>query len=143
MMSIHIKLLAVAACAAALSGCVSAGSGYQVENATGRPIPHHALADEVYLDGTGVTARNLAQPQARVVERRYAEPLPAGAPTRAVARSRPTAIERADNVSSSSTTGSRSSVQADASKPFSDQWWEKERREDERLKRVMDICRGC
>lgn len=142
MISIHIKFLAVAACTAALSGCVSAGSGYQVENATGRPIPHHALADEVYLDGTGVTARRLAQPQPGV-ERRYAEPLPAGAPTRAIVRSRPTAIERADSVSSSSTTGSRTSVQADASKPFSDQWWEKERREDERLKRIMDICRGC
>jgi tartrate dehydratase beta subunit/fumarate hydratase class I family protein len=137
--------LAVAACTAALAGCVSAGSDYQVENATGRPIPHHALADEVYLDGTGVTARNLAQPQSRVVERRYAEPLPAGAPTRAVVRSRPTAIERADNVSSTSTTGSRTSGRADASasKPFSDQWWENERRQDERLKRMMDICRGC
>lgn len=143
MISIHIRFLAVVASAAALSGCASAGSGYQVENATGRPIPHHALADEVYLDGTGVTARRLAQPQPGVVERRHAEPLPAGAPTRAVVRSRPTAIERADSVSSSSTTGSRTSVQADASKPFSDQWWEKERREDERLRRMMDICRGC
>jgi hypothetical protein len=141
MISIHIKLLAVAACAAALSGCVSAGSGYQVENATGRPIPHHALADEVYLDGTGVTARRLAQQPSGYVERRFAEPAPAGAPTRAIARSRPTAIERADAVSS--TTGSRTAVQADASKPFSDQWWEKERREDARLKRMMDICRGC
>jgi hypothetical protein len=141
MISIHIKLLAVAACAAALSGCVSAGSSYQVENATGRPLPQHALADDVFLDGTGVTARRLAQPSPNVVERHYAEPLPPGAPTRAVARSRPTAIERPDSVSS--TTGSRTSVNADASKPFSDQWWEKERREDERLKRVMIICRGC
>jgi hypothetical protein len=141
MKSIHIKLLVIGACAAALSGCVSAGSGYQVENAAGRPLPQHAMADEVFLDGTGVTARNLPQPSRTVVERRYAEPLPPGAPTRAVARSRPTAIEPADNLSS--TTGARTSVQADASKPFSEQWWEKERREDARLKRVMDICRGC
>lgn len=144
MISIHIKVIAIAVCAAALTGCVSAGSSYQVENATGRPIPHHALADEVYLDGTGVTARRLPQSAPEgAVERRHAEPLPPGAPTRAVARSRPTAIERADNVSSSSTTGSRTSVQADATKPFSEQWWENERREDARLKRMMDICRGC
>jgi hypothetical protein len=142
MMSIHMKVLAAAALALTLAGCVSSGSGYQVENATGQPIPHHALADEVFLDGTGPTARRLAQtPRGNVVERRYAEPPAPGAPTRAVVRTRPTAIERADNVSS--TTGSRHSVQNEADKPFSDQWWEKERREDARLKRVMDICRGC
>ncbi len=142
MMSFHMKVLAAIASAAALSGCVSSGSSYQVENATGQPIPHHALADEVFLDGTGPTARRLAQtPRGNVVERRYAEPLPAGAPTRAVVRTRPTAIERVDSVSS--TTGSRSSVQNEANKPFSEQWWEKERAADARLKRVMDICRGC
>lgn len=142
MMSIHMKVLAAVASAVTLSGCVSSGSSYQVENATGQAIPHHALADEVYLDGTGPTARRLAQtPRGSVVERRYAEPVPPGSPTRAVVRTRPTAIERADNVSS--TTGARHSVQNEADKPFSDQWWEKERREDARLKRVMDICRGC
>jgi hypothetical protein len=141
MISIHMKLLAAAACAAALSGCVSSGGGYQVENATGQPIPHHALADEVFLDGTGRTARRLAHTPPNVVERRYAEPAAPGAPTRAIVRTRPTAIERPDAVSS--TTGARNSVQNDTNKPFSDQWWEKERREDARLKRVMDICRGC
>jgi hypothetical protein len=141
MISIHMKLLAVAACAATLSGCVSSGGSYQVENATGQPIPHHALADEVFLDGTGRTARRLAHTPSNVVERRYAEPAAPGAPTRAIARTRPTAIERPDAVSS--TTGARNSVQNDTNKPFSDQWWEKERREDARLKRVMDICRGC
>jgi hypothetical protein len=136
------RFLAAAAMAATLGGCVSSGGGYPVENATGQPIPHHALADEVFLDGTGPTARRLARtPSPAVVERRYAEPLPPGAPTRAVARSRPTAIERPEAVSS--TTVSRNSVPGDANKPFSDQWWEKERSEDARLKRVMDICRGC
>jgi hypothetical protein len=142
MMSIHVRLLAVAALAVTLSGCASGGGDYQVENATGQPIPHHALADEVFLDGTGPSARRLAQtPRGGAVERRYAEPAAAGAPTRAIVRTRPTAIERVDNVSS--TTGARHSVQNEANKPFSDQWWEKERREDARLKRVMDICRGC
>jgi hypothetical protein len=142
MMSNHMKVLAAMALAVTLSGCVSSGSGYQVENATGQPIPHHALADEIFLDGTGPTARRVAQtPRGNVVERRYAEPVAPGTPTRAVARTRPTAIERVDSVSS--TTGSRTSVQNEADKPFSDQWWEKERREDARLKRVMDICRGC
>lgn len=142
MISIHIKVLAVAACAAALSGCASTGSSYQVENATGQPIPHHALADEVFLDGTGRTARRLAHtPSSDVVERRYAEPAAPGAPTRAIARTRPTAIERPEDVSS--TTGARNSARNEANKAFSDQWWENERREDARLKRVMDICRGC
>lgn len=142
MIAFHAKFLAVAALAAALGGCVTGSGNYHVENATGQPIPHHALADEVFLDGTGRTARRLAHaPSGPVVERRYAEPAPAGAPTRAVARSRPTAIERPDAVSS--TTGARNSVPGDANKPFSDQWWENERREDARLKRVMDICRGC
>ena len=43
----------------------------------------------------------------------------------------------------SSTTGTRSSVQNDANKPFSEQWLENERRENERLKSRMNICRGC
>ncbi len=142
MSSIQIKLLAAAALAVTLSGCVSSGDAYQVENATGQAIPHHALADEVYLDGTGSTARRLPQnSRTNVVERRDAEPIAPGAPTRAIVRTRPTAIERADNISS--TTGARHSVQNDANKPFSDQWWEKERAEDARLKRVMNICRGC
>ncbi len=142
MIAIRTKLLCAAGFAVALSGCVSTGGDYQVENATGQRFPHHALADEVFLDGTGVTSRRLAQtPRGNVVERHYAEPLPAGAPTRAVVRTRPTAIERADNVSS--TTGSRNSVESGPDKPFSDQWWEKERSEDARLKRVMNICRGC
>ncbi|HWV54577.1 hypothetical protein [Pseudorhodoplanes sp.] len=144
MNAIHTKLLAAAACAVALSGCAGTGeSAYQVENATGRALPRHAVADEVYLDGTGPSARRLAQsPSSSVVERRYAEPVDPSAPTRAIARTRPTAIERADNLSSI-TTGSRNSVQNDANKPFSEQWWDKEKREDARLKRVMDICRGC
>jgi hypothetical protein len=141
MTTIHVKFLAAAALAAALGGCVSTGGSYQVENATGQPIPQHALADEVYLDGTGPTARRMAQPSPHVVERRHAEPMPAGAPARAVARSRPTAIERPDSVSS--TTGARNSTQNDANKPFSETWWENERRQDARIKSMMNICRGC
>ena len=79
MITIHVKFLTAAALAAALGGCVSTGSSYHVENATGQPIPHHALADDVFLDGTGPTARRLANaPSTSVVERRYAEPLPPG-----------------------------------------------------------------
>ncbi len=142
MISIHMKVLAAVAFAAALSGCAGSGGSYHVENATGAPIPHHVLADEVFLDGTGPTARRLAhEPAAPVVERSSVEPIPAGAPTRAVARSRPTAIERVDPVAA--TTGSRHSTQNDPNQPFSDEWWEKERQADTRLKRLMNICRGC
>lgn len=148
----RLRYLALAVCAAALSGCVSTGGSYHVENATGQPIPQHALADDVFLDGTGPTARRMARMPA-VVERHYAEPLPPGAPTRAIARTRPTAIERADSVSStagvaasanaSATTGSRSAIQSDPNKPFSEQWWQREKQEEARLKSIMNICRGC
>lgn len=142
MAAIHVKFVAAAALAATLGGCVTAGP-YQVQNATGQPIPHHALADEVFLDGTGPSSRRLASaPRYPATERRYAAPAPAGAPTRAVVRTRPTAIERADSVSSS-TTGTRNSVRDEPDKPFSEKWWENERREDARLKARMNICRGC
>ena len=127
--------------AAPLGGCMTGGP-YQVENATGRPIPQHALADEVFLDGTGPSARRLAHaPRNSTAERVYAAPAAAGGPTRAVVRTRPTAIEQADVVSS--TTGTRNSVRDEADKPFSEKWWENERREDARLKARMNICRGC
>ena len=86
-------------------------------------------------------ARRLAATPHTSAERLYAEPIPAGAPTRAIVRSRPTAIERADSMSS--TTGTRNPAQNDANKPFSEQWWENERREDARIKSKMNICRGC
>jgi hypothetical protein len=140
MVTIHVKFLAAAAFAVTLGGCVT-GSSHHVENATGQPIPQNALADEVYLDGTGPSARRLAATPHTSAERLYAEPIPAGAPSRAIVRSRPTAIERADSISS--TTGTRNPAQNDANKPFSEQWWENERREDARIKSKMNICRGC
>ncbi len=147
MNTFHTKLLAVSAVALALSGCGSTGGGgnYQVENATGQPLPHHVLADEVFLDGTGPTARRLAQMpsgSSTVVERRDAEPVPAGAPTRAIVRTRPTALEPH---AASSTTGSRhsSSASGQPQRAYSEEWWAKQRQEDARLNRVVNICRGC
>ncbi len=106
--------------------------------APGHPVSDTALADEVYLDGTGPTARRhgAAQPAERV----SVVPQPGG-PTRPVVRSRPLAIERADAISS--TTGARTSGTSEADKPFSESWWAKERAEDARLKARMNICRGC
>jgi hypothetical protein len=145
MVTIRIKLLAAATLAVALSGCGSVGTHY-VENATGQPIPSHALADEVFLDGTGPTARRLARMQSPVIaERRYAEP-ESSVPTRAITRSRPTAIERADNVFNTTgsvpgTTGSRNAAaQSDTAKSFNE-WLEEERRQDIRLRSIMNICR--
>ncbi|MET0866899.1 MAG: hypothetical protein ABWY35_02280, partial [Pseudorhodoplanes sp.] len=80
---------------------------------------------------------------------RYQAEAPApGAPSRAIAQSRPLAIEReARSDAVSGTTGARgqgqNQAQNDPNKPFSEAWWERERAEDARLKAKMNICRGC
>ncbi len=90
--------LAVATLAAALGGCAGGANQYvQDSPAAGspilaRPLPHQALADEVYLDGTGVSARRMAgAPDTNVETVRVTPPSPDG-PQHAVVRSRPTAI---------------------------------------------------
>ncbi len=135
-----IALISVAM-GAALSGCAG-GANYHVQNAPGSPLPRHALADEVYLDGTGPSARRSAGLRESGAETLYAAPPPANAPSHAVVRTRPTAIPRADDISAS-TTGSRNTAQGGATKPFSDEWWEKEKADDARLRARMNICRGC
>jgi hypothetical protein len=93
------------------------------------------------LDGTGPSSRRAGSTV------RYQADAPApGAPSRAIAQSRPLAIERearADVITG--TTGARGQAQGqnDPNKPFSDAWWERERAEDARLKAKMNICRGC
>jgi len=117
------------------------GSYYAEQPGPNHPFSNAALSDEVFVDGTGKTSRRdvVAGPtryQAAAVE--------PGAPTRAVARSRPLAIERSDAVSGSTTGAARGQqAQNDPSKPFSDAWWEAEKLEDARLKAKMNICRGC
>jgi hypothetical protein len=58
-------------------------------------------------------------------------------PSRAAAPRRSARTTRVDAVGS---TGMGSS---EPPKVFSDEWWAKENRENERLKRQMTICRGC
>jgi|GEM_PF-2209445 len=142
--------LVAATVGTALGGCAG-GANYHVQDipATtqpyrGSPAPRQALADEVYLDGTGPSARRLAGEPDQSVETLRVTP-PADGPAHAVVRSRPTAIPRNDDISARTTTGSRTSTAAsgEANKPFTKEWWEKERREDARLRDRMNICRGC
>ena len=146
----HVKFtgvaLAVAAIAAALGGCAGGASQYVQDSPAAQPypgLPRQALADEVYLDGTGVSARRMAGAPDTSVETLQVTPPPADGPQHAVVRSRPTAIPRNDDISAS-TTGSRASAApGDANKPFTAEWMAREKAEDERLRNRMTICRGC
>jgi len=134
------KLIAAAFLATSLGGCVGGGNYYASQPGPNHPFANSALSDEVFVDGTGKTSRRGVAAAPTRYEAVAAEP---GAPTRAVARSRPLAIEReARSDAVSGTTGARGSTN-NASKPFSDAWWEAEKLEDARLKAKMNICRGC
>jgi hypothetical protein len=134
------KLIAAALLATSLGGCAGGGNYYAEQPGPNHPFANSALSDEVFVDGTGQTSRRAVAESPTRYQATGAEP---GAPTRAVARSRPLAIEReARSDAVSGTTGARgSSLNTD--KPFSEAWWEREKLEDARLKARMDICRGC
>ena len=148
-------VLAIAAMAAALGGCAGGANQYVQDSPatkpySGGPLPRQALADEVYLDGTGVSARRMAGAPDTSVETVWVTPPPADGPQHAVVRGRPTAIPRADDISASTTgsisagtTGSRTSTTTDANKPYTAEWLAKEKAADDRLRSRMSICRGC
>lgn len=149
------KWLAAAGLAASLAsglgGCAGGATHYYADQqpSPGHPFSNNALADAVYLDGTGPSARQVEASE------RYQAPA-AAAPARAVARSRPLAIEReARSDAMSGTTGMRSPAQGqaqaqaqakaqdDPNKPYTEAWWQRERAAEARLKASMSICRGC
>lgn len=134
------KLIGAALLAACLGGCMGGGNYYAAQPGPNHPFANSALSDEVFLDGTGQTTRRAGSAGPTRYEATAIEP---GAPTRAVARSRPLAIERETRSDAvSGTTGARGAT-LNADKPFSEAWWEREKFEDARLKAKMDICRGC
>ena len=140
-------VLAIAAIATALGGCAGGANQYVQDSPAAQPssrgpLPRQALADEVYLDGTGVSARRMAGAPDTSVETVRVTPPPADGPQHAVVRGRPTAIPRADDISAS-TTGSRASTTTDANKPYTAEWLAKEKAADDRLRSRMSICRGC
>lgn len=114
----------ILALAAALAGCSSSStlSRYTYDS----PEAAREAAD-IYLDGTRAAAEAAEQAETR----RQAARTP-----------RLSAQTRADDLSAR-TTGSRSGVQNEPLKPYSEEWWEREKREDARLKQRMNICRGC
>jgi hypothetical protein len=129
MMSHRILAVLTVAAGMALAGCSSSStlSRYTYDS------PQAAeQAAGTYLDGTGPAAEAAEQAETRRQARRPAPATAPGAPRAA----------RAEDLSAR-TTGSRTQAQTEALKPYSDEWWEKERREDARLKQKMNICRGC
>jgi hypothetical protein len=118
------------AAATALAGCSSSGAISRYTHDS----PQAAQQAGIYLDGTGPTAEAAERAEARREAARQAQE------TRAAARPAPQA--RAEDISAR-TTGSRPQTQAEPLKPYSEEWWEKEKREDARLKQKMNICRGC
>jgi hypothetical protein len=120
-----LTMLAVAAGGAALSGCSSSGTLARYTHDS----PEAARQAGIYLDGTG--------PSAESAERAQNRPQPAQPVKRAQARP----VQPPQDVSAR-TTGSRP-AQSEPLKPYSDEWWERENREDARLRQKMNICRGC
>ena len=128
------KIVVAAMFAMSLGGCAGGGNYLASQPGPNHPFANSALADEVFVDGTGPSSRQAG----RTVRYRADAPPPA----LAAARSQPVATgaeARSDAVSG--TTGSRG--QSDPNKPFSEACWERERAEDARLKAKMNICRGC
>jgi hypothetical protein len=120
-----LTMLAVAAGGAALGGCSSSGTLARYTHDS----PEAARQAGIYLDGTGPSAESAVRAQNR--------PQPAQPVKRAQARP----VQPAQDVSAR-TTGSRP-AQSEPLKPYSDEWWERENREDARLRQKMNICRGC
>ncbi len=134
-------VLVTLATGAALAGCSSSGTlsrythdspeaarqaaGTAQQAGTYQADPHQ---DGTYLDGTGPTAGAAEREELRR-QARGAAPVAAQA-------------VRSDSLSSR-TTGSRPQGAAERLKPYSEEWWDKEKREDARLKQKMNICRGC
>jgi hypothetical protein len=139
-MNTRWKLIAAALLATSLGGCAGGGNYFADQPGSNHPFSNSALSDDVFVDGTGQTSRRAVVESPTRYQAAGAEP---GAPTRAVVRSRPLAIERdARSDAVSGTTGARGST-LNTDKPFSEAWWEREKLEDARLKAKMDICRGC
>jgi hypothetical protein len=120
------RLLPVLALAAgiALAGCSSSSTLSRYTHDT----PEAASRANIYADGTGPGAEALERAETRRQASRAPRP---AAPT-----------ARAEDLSAR-TVGSRTQAQGEALKPYSEEWWDKENREDARLRQRMNICRGC
>jgi len=114
-----------------MAGCSSSGTLSRYTHDS----PEAAQQAGIYLDGTGPTAEAAERAEAR---RQGTGAVQAARPTPRPARQ----AARAEDLSAR-TTGSRTQTQAEPLKPYSDEWWERENREDARLKAKMNICRGC
>lgn len=124
-MSHRILAILTLAAATGLAGCSSSSTLSRYTYDTPQAAEQAA---GTYLDGTGPAAEAAEEAETRRQARRAAPAAPRAA--------------RAEDLSAR-TTGSRAQPAAEPLKPYSDEWWEKEKREDARLKQKMNICRGC
>lgn len=124
------KCLAVVAVSAglALAGCSSSSSLSRYTYDTPQAAEQAA---GTYLDGTGPSAEAAERAETRRQTSREARrpPVPQA--------------ERAEDLSARTTGTRAAAAPREPLKPYSDEWWEKENREDARLKQKMNICRGC
>lgn len=118
-----LPVLALAA-GAALAGCSSSSTLSRYTHDT----PEAAGRANIYADGT--------EPGAAALERAETRRQASRTPRPAVQAA------RAEDLSAR-TVGNRAQTQGEALKPYTEEWWDKENREDSRLRQRMNICRGC
>jgi hypothetical protein len=128
MMSHRFFVLLALAAATAVAGCSSSGAISRYTYDSPEAANQAGNQAGMYLDGTGPAAEAAERAETRRQAPRQA--------------ARPVPRTRAEDISAR-TTGSRTQASPEPLKPYSDEWWEKENREEARLKQKMNICRGC
>ena len=121
---------------AILGGCAGIPAQYDAGAAPKAygPLPHQALADEIYLDGTGPSIGPSARRPARQA-RNF---------TRSTVESAEIApIPRADVLSSAAATAPRPVARSEDDTADITDWREREKAADARLRDKLRICRGC
>ncbi|MPZ39352.1 MAG: hypothetical protein GEU95_15105 [Rhizobiales bacterium] len=119
----HIAITAIVCCGLGMAGCAAQ------YDAPAIPISHASNA-------THSTVAQEWRPRARRAAR-----------VRKTAQMHKARAEHANRELQADSTGTIGSAPASNLKPYSPEWWAQERareaREDERLRRVMQICRAC
>jgi hypothetical protein len=120
-----LAILTAAACLS-LAACSSSSTLSHYTHATPEAA---AIAASSAPDGTGPAAEALEQAESR----------------RPAARAAAQASAQAASPARAADISARAAARPAASDPtpFSEEWWTRENNADARLKRSMDICRGC
>jgi len=121
---------------AILGGCAGLPAHYDAGAAPRAygPLSQQALADEIYLDGTGPATGSSSRRPARAAR------VPARS---AVETAQIAPIPQSDVLSSAAATTPRPAAQGEADKADTGDWLEREKAADARLRDKLRICRGC